>query len=73
MTTEDLYNLAQGMEHDGAVHCLSLAVALDAISDIFGANLPEEVNSGGMSWDEVIFALYLMVYAAPDVLSLENK
>jgi hypothetical protein len=67
MTTQDLFNMAQEMENDGCVHGLMLAIALGSLSPVFGADLVKEVNSGGMSWDEVILALYFAVYAAPDL------
>lgn len=67
MTTGDLYSMALEMEVDGCAHGLSLALALGALSPIFGADLVAEVNAGRMSFDEVIFALYLAAFAAPDV------
>ena len=68
MTTEDVYRTAVGMEADGCAHGLTLAVQLSALSPAFGADLVDEVSSGGMSWDEVILALYLAVHAGPDIL-----
>lgn len=68
MTTQDVYNMAQEMEADGCAHVMSLAVMLEAMSPYFGERLPEAVNARRMSWDEIILALYLFVYAAPDLL-----
>lgn len=67
MTTEEAYLLAQGMEFDGCCHGLTLAMVLGGISPAFGADLVKEVNSGRMSFDEVILALYFAVYAGPDI------
>lgn len=67
MTPEHVYSLAIGMEADGCVHVLTLALALQSLSPYFGADLVSEVNNGGMSWDEVILALYLAAIAAPDI------
>ena len=67
MTTEDVYRMAQDMEFDGCAHGLTLAMLLSALSPAFGADLTEEVNAGRMSFDEVILALYLAVWAAPDI------
>jgi hypothetical protein len=68
MTTEDVYRLARDMEFDHCAHGLTLAMTLAALSPYFGADLVAEVNAGRMSFDEVIFALYLFVYADGDVL-----
>lgn len=59
--------MAQGMEADGGVHWLTAAMCLGAMSPYFGADLVAEVNGGGMSWDEVILACYLFVFAAGDM------
>lgn len=68
MTTDDVYLMAQMMEEDGCAHAMSLASILYAISPYFQEKLPEAVNARRMSFDEIIFALYLFVYAAPDLL-----
>lgn len=68
MTTQDVYDLAQEMEADGCAHGMSLSMMLYALSPYFGRSMPEAVNAGEMTFDEVILALYLFVYAAPDLL-----
>lgn len=69
MTTKDCYQMAQSMEHDGAAHGLTLALLLAGLSPMFGADLVKAVNTGRMSWDEVILALYFAVFAPADVHS----
>lgn len=68
-TTQDVYNLAQEMEHDGIAHSLTLAFTLGAMSPYFGADLVKEVNARRMTWGEIILALYLFVAAAPDLVA----